>query len=193
MVIRNRAGLNARWKNKYLIVADEGSMDMHQYEYKYCDVLEVELQTEAESGEEGDRGIMTLKTKFDADSSFFGVFELDIEYNGAESIKIGRKGILYKGVKITPLDVMVDKVPNGERLIFSAFVKEQTSVWAQGQVGLSERFEVEFVGAGSQVRGCFQRSGEGPLYVRGKRRDGEEDEKADVDSAVSDSDSATSD
>ena len=130
---------------------------------------------------------------FDADSSFFGVFELDIGLNGAESIKIGRKGILYKGVKITPLDVMVEKVPNGERLTFSAFVKEQTSVWAQGQVGLSERFEVEFVGAGSQVRGWFQRSGEGPLKVRGKRRDGEKDEKADVDSAVSDSDSATSD
>ena len=161
-------------------------MNMHSYRYKDCDVLEVELETEAESGEEGKRGIVSLKTKFDADSSFFGVFDLDIEYNGEESIKVGRNGILYKGVTITPLDVMVDRAPDGEQLTFSAFIDKQTSVWAPGQVGLSEHLEVQFVAAGSQVRGSFQRTGEGPLRVQGKRREIEGDETVDDDSAMSD-------
>ena len=157
---------------------------MHEYEYKDCDVLEVELETEAESGEEGNRGIVSLKTKFDADSSFFGVFDLDIEYNGEESIKVSRNGIMYKGVTISPLDVIW--VPDGEQLTFSAFIDKQTSVWAPGQVGLTEHLQLQFVAAGSQVRGSFQRTGEGPLRVQGKRREIEGDETVDDDSAMSD-------
>ena len=70
--------------------------------------------------------------------------------------------------------------PDGDQLTFSAFIDKQTSVWAPGQVGLSEHLEVQFVAAGSQVRGSFQRTGEGPLRVQGKRREIEGDEIVEV-------------
>ena len=99
-----------------------------------------------------------------------GSFEVKIDWNSDTAISISAERINYKGVDVLWDDVTVrSSASNETNLSFAVFVPDQTSEWAEGMVGLTEKFNITFHPSGSSFKGTFQRTNEGPLSCSGKR------------------------
>ena len=102
-----------------------------------------------------------------------GTYRLDIQWNDTAELVVGDRVVRYRGVNVL-LGSGATLTPESSAasigtLELRAYLPTQVTAWAPGLVGLNETLTLNFTRGGERCEGSFQRQGEGPLPVKGKR------------------------